>query len=161
MDQQYVYIHALPRGPPSPPPSRLSRSPQAIPCAIEHLPSSYIIHGVGICQHYSPNSSHAPLPRHVHTSVCYVCIYPALELIHLYQFSRSHIPELICNTCFSLSDLVHSIWQTLALSTSWLPFWHKSIPSGGSLVLCLLPQYLVRYLSWTNAGFSLGGVQGG
>ena len=38
--------------------------------------------------------------------------------VHLYHFSRFHIYALIYNICFSLSDLLHSVWQSLDPSTS-------------------------------------------
>ena len=38
--------------------------------------------------------------------------------VHLYHFSRFHIYALIYNIGFSLSDLLHSVWQSLGPSTS-------------------------------------------
>ena len=38
--------------------------------------------------------------------------------VHLYNFSRFHIYVLIYDICFSLSDLLHSVWQPLHPSTS-------------------------------------------
>ena len=38
--------------------------------------------------------------------------------VHLYHFSRFHIYTLIYDICFSLSDLLHSVWQSLDPSTS-------------------------------------------
>ena len=38
--------------------------------------------------------------------------------VHLYHFSRFHIHALIYDICFSLSDLLHSVWQSLDPSTS-------------------------------------------
>ena len=32
--------------------------------------------------------------------------------VHLYHFSRFHIHGLIYDICFSLSDLLHSVWQS-------------------------------------------------
>ena len=47
-------------------------------------------------------------------SVVYICIsFLTLEIGHQYPFSRLHIYMLIYNICFSLSDLLHSVWQTL------------------------------------------------
>ena len=40
------------------------------------------------------------------------------KLVHLYYFSRFHIYALIYDICFSLSDLLHCIWQSLDPSTS-------------------------------------------
>ena len=34
------------------------------------------------------------------------------KLVHLYHFSRFHIYALIYDICFSLSDLLHSVWQS-------------------------------------------------
>ena len=38
--------------------------------------------------------------------------------VHLYHFSRFHIYVLIYDICCSLSDLLHSLWQSLDSSTS-------------------------------------------
>ena len=38
--------------------------------------------------------------------------------VHLYHFSRFHIHALIYDIYFSLSDLLHSAWQSLDPSTS-------------------------------------------
>ena len=38
--------------------------------------------------------------------------------VHLYHFSRFHIHVLIYDICFSLSNLLHSVWQSLYPSTS-------------------------------------------
>ena len=37
---------------------------------------------------------------------------------HLYHFSRFHVYVLIYNVCFSLSDLLPSVWQSLGPSMS-------------------------------------------
>ena len=69
-------------------------------------------------------------------SLSWFSILPSLFLccksVHQDHFSRFHIPVLICIS-FSLSDLLHSVWQTLASSTllqmaqfrssSWLSDW--------------------------------------
>ena len=38
--------------------------------------------------------------------------------VHLYHFSTFHMYALIYDICFSLSDLFHSVWQSLGPSTS-------------------------------------------
>ena len=93
--------------------------------------------------------------------VCYLCLRlcscPATRFICTI-FSRFFIHMLIYNICFPLSDLLHSVWQTLCPSTSapmtqihsffWLSnlplnthhtfFVHPSV--GGHLgCLCVLP----------------------
>ena len=35
------------------------------------------------------------------------------KLVHLYHFSRFHIYAVIYDICFSLSDLLHAVWQSL------------------------------------------------
>ena len=40
------------------------------------------------------------------------------KAVHLYHFSRFHIHALIYDICFSLSNLLHSVWQSLGPSTS-------------------------------------------
>ena len=47
-----------------------------------------------------------------------VSLFLPCKPVHLYHFSRFHIYALIYNTCFSLSDLLHSVWQSLDPSTS-------------------------------------------
>ena len=37
----------------------------------------------------------------------------SLFLLCTHHFSRFHMYGLTCNICFSLSDLLHSVWQTL------------------------------------------------
>ena len=47
-----------------------------------------------------------------------VSVFLPCKPVHLYHFSRFHIYVLIYDICFSLSDLLHSVWQTLGPSTS-------------------------------------------
>ena len=73
-----------------------------------------------ICQSQSPNSSHhhhhlrhfPPLVsiRLFSTSVS---LFLPCKPVRLYHFSRLHIYVLIYAICFSLSDLLHSVWQSL------------------------------------------------
>ena len=53
----------------------------------------------------------------VHRAVLYVCVSIPAD-VHHYHFSRIHIYVLICDICFSLSDLLHSLSQALGSSTS-------------------------------------------
>ena len=67
-----------------------------------------------------------PAPPHCHfphlVSICLfstsVSLFLPCKLVHLYHFSRFHIYELIYDICFSLSDLLHSVWQSLDPFTS-------------------------------------------
>ena len=69
------------------------------------------------------------------------------KLVHLYHFSRFHINVLIYDVCFSLSDLLNSVWQSLDPSTSQQMtqfrsfLWLSNIPlyicTTSSLSICL------------------------
>ena len=45
-------------------------------------------------------------------------LLPCKQVHLLYHFSRFHIHALIYDICFSLSDLLHSVWQSLDPSTT-------------------------------------------
>ena len=73
----------------------------------------------------------------------FLCCKP----VHLYHFSRFHMYALIHDICFSLSDLLHSVWQSLDASTSLQMtqfrsfLWLSNIPlyacTTSSLSICL------------------------
>ena len=69
--------------------------------------------------------------------------------VHLYHFSRFHIYALIYDICFSLSDLLHSGWQSLDPSTSqqmiqFFSFlWLSNIP-----LYIYIPHLLYPFLCW-------------
>ena len=68
--------------------------------------------------------------------------------VHRYHISRFHIHALIYDICFSLSDLLHSVWQSLdpSMSQQMTQFhsflWLSNIPlyicTASSLSICLL-----------------------
>ena len=115
----YTYIPS-PHGPPSQPPSHPLGHHWAAswaPSARQQLPASCLFHTwwcvnvnatLSICLTLS-------IPHCVHMSVPYVrvSISTLQEMVHLYHFSRFHMYVLIDEICFSLSDLLHSSWQTL------------------------------------------------
>ena len=54
-----------------------------------------------------------------------ICLFPIsvslflpCRLVHLYHFSSFHMYTLIYGICFSLSDLLHFVWQYPGPSTS-------------------------------------------
>ena len=58
-------------------------------------------------------------PPGVHTFGLYICVsISALQTGSSVPYSRFHIYALIYDICFSLSDLLHSVWQSLGSSTS-------------------------------------------
>ena len=131
MNQLYIYIYPhipslLCLSPTHP--SHLSRWSQSTElislcyAAASHKIS--ILHlVVYICPCHSCTSSQLTLPHpHVLRSILYVCIFiPVLPLGSsepFFFFFRFHIYVLAYSICFSLSDLLHSVWQTLGPSTS-------------------------------------------
>ena len=124
----YTYIPISPSSRISLPPSlshpyRWSQSTELISlcyAAASHQLS--ILHFVVyICPCYSLTSSQLPLPPPcVLKSILYVCVFiPVLPLGSSEPFFfRFHIYVLAYGICFSLSDLLHSIRQTLGPSTS-------------------------------------------
>ena len=72
---------------------------------------------VYICQSQSPDSYHHPSPTSplvsIHLFSTSVSLFLPCKPVHLYHFSRFLIYALIYDICFSLSDLLHSIWQSL------------------------------------------------
>ena len=94
-----------------------------------------------------------PAPHHFPPllSICLfstsVSLFLPCKPVHLYYFSRFHIYVLIYDICCPLSDLLHSVWQTLDPSTylqmtqfrSFL--WLSNIPlymcTTSSLSICL------------------------
>ena len=62
----------------------------------------------------SPNSSHSSFPLlGVHTLVLFVCVsISALRIGSSVPFSRFRTYALIYDICFSLSDLLQSVWQS-------------------------------------------------
>ena len=77
---------------------------------------------------------------------------------HLHHFSRFHIHALIYDICFSLSDLLHSVRQTLGLSSSlqktefhfflWLSNTPLYICATSSLSIHLMTDTQVASKSW-------------
>ena len=72
--------------------------------------------------HPTPHTPHTPhhFPPLVSVRLfsTSVSLFLPCKLVHLYHFSRFHIHALIYYICFSLSDLLHSVWQSLDPSTS-------------------------------------------
>ena len=93
------------------------------PCAMRLLPTSYFTFGSVYMSmplsHFVPAyPSPSPCPQ-VHSLVglhFYSCLAPRFFMTIF--FFRFHIYVLAYGICFSLSDLLHSVWQTLGPSTS-------------------------------------------
>ena len=145
---KYTYIPSLLNPPPTPTSyaSRSSQSTQlsslcyhSFPLAICFTHCSVYMYIYQCC---SLSSSHLLLSQ-LCPQVCslYLCLYfcPANRFLQ-YHFSRFCIYALMYHACSSLSDLLHSVWQTLGSSTSlqmtqfYSFLWLNSIPSWASLV---------------------------
>ena len=73
-------------------------------------PAGCLTHGRVCVPIFSLKSSHLPLPL-LCPQVCSPCLPPLLpcDQGHQYHLSRFHIYVLICDICFSLSDLLPSV----------------------------------------------------
>ena len=124
-----------------------------------------------ICPCHSLTSSQLTLPPpHVLTSMLYVCIFiPFLPLgsSEPLFFFRFHIYVLAYSICFSLSDLFHSLWQSLGPSTSLqitqfcFFLWLSNIPlyicaiSSLSIHLSMDTQTRMREREWIYVQMSM------
>ena len=93
-----------------------------------------------------------PSPRHYPPLVSIrlfstsVSLFLPCKPVHLYHFFRFHIYALIYDICFSLSDLLHSVWQSLDPSTSQEMtqlrsfLWLSNIP----LYICTTSSFSIR-----------------
>ena len=150
-----------------------------VPCAIQKvlfffIRGTYLLYIlyilVYLCQSQSPNYSHHHHPPHhfpplVSTCVFFtsVSLFLPCKPIHLYNFSRFHVYELICGICFSLSDLFHSVWESLYPSmsqqiTQFCSFlWLNNIP----LYICttsslsIHPFFFFKHLYWSIISLQL------
>ena len=96
-----------------------------------------------------------PSPRHhipplvsIHLFSTSVSQFLPSTPVHLYHFSRFHIYALIYDICFSLSDLLHSVWQSRDPTTSLQMtqfssfLWLSNIP----LYICTTSSLSIRLL---------------
>ena len=115
----------LPSTPPSPPHSTRQGHHRTLgwapwtPCAMQPLPTSSFTWSSAHMSILSPNSPQLPLHPlcpYVQSNTS-VPLFLPWKYVHLYHFCRFHIYALICDTCFSFSDLLCSVWQILGPST--------------------------------------------
>ena len=105
-----------------------------------------------ICQSQSPSSS--PLP-HFHPLVSIslfstsVSLFLPCKQVHLYHFSRFHIYALLYYICFSLSDLLHSVWQSLKIHQQLYKRPNFITFYGWVIFHCIyIPHLLYPFLCW-------------
>ena len=170
-----IWTHIPPASWFTPHPSPLGhyRPPRRAPCAIRQLPTSRLFY-TSSCIDVSATLSALPTfpsPHCMHKSLLYVCIsISALQIgssVLFFQIPYIYIYTLIYNVCFSLSDFLHSVWQTLGPATTQQMtqfhsfWWLSSIPlylcttSFLSIPLlmdtCIVSMWriLQRVLQWT------------
>ena len=138
---QYIYncIYIPPTWAASPPPAYPFRSWQSTrQGSLCYLSTSHMM--MYICQCYFFNSSHpqlSPLCPPVHSL-----------LGNQYHFSRFHLCELVHYTCLSLSDLLHSVWETVGSSTSLqMPQFHSFLWLS-NIPLCIYIKLLYPFICW-------------
>ena len=117
-------------------------------CAVRQLPTSSLFYTSSCIDVSATLSAHPtfPSPHCTHKSVLYVCIsIPGLQIgssVLFFQipyiYIYIYIHTLIYKVCFSLSDFLHSVWQTLGPATTlqmtqFHSFWWLS---GIPLYLC-------------------------
>ena len=74
------------------------------------------------------------------TSASLFC--PVNRCMHLYHLSRFHTCALIYNLCFSLYDLLHSVWQTPCLYK-----WPNLVPLWGWVIFhCIAYTYHIFFI---------------
>ena len=121
----HISTYPLPLEPPYPMSLGHHKAPSWSPCAILLLPSSYLFYirysiyvNSTVTLPQLPPPLHLPCPQ-VH-SLClhlYSCL--GIRFIStIFLFFRFHIYVLAYGICFSLSDLLHYVWQTLCPSIS-------------------------------------------
>ena len=169
--ESVIYIHISPHPlplvsashPPYPTPLGGHKAPTWSPCAMRLLLTSYFTFGsvymfMPLSDFVPAYPSPSPCPQ-VHS--LHLCLYscPALRFFKtIFNFFRFHICVLAYGICFSLSDLLHSVWQTLGPSTSLqltqfcFFLWLSSIPlyicATSSLSIHLSMDTKLASMSW-------------
>ena len=119
----YLFPLPSPSHHPYPTPLGGHKAPSWSPCAMRLLPTSYFTFGSVYMSmplsHFVPAyPSPSPCPQ-VHSLHLRLYSCPAPRFYRtIFFFFRFHIYVLAYGICFSLSDLLHSVWQTLGPSTS-------------------------------------------
>ena len=113
---------------------------------------SILYTSVCTCQSQSPNSSHHH-PSATFPPWCpYICslhlclLFLSCKLVHLYHFSKFHIYALIYDICFSPSDLLHSVSQSLDpyMSLQMTQFCSFLWLSNSPLYICTTSSFFIR-----------------
>ena len=159
VNQLYVYIYPLPLESPSHPLPYSAclghhRAPSWAPCVMQQLPtSSQFIHSTVYMSTLSVNLSHPhPLAASTNSFFTSARLFLPCKCVHQYHFSRIHVYVLIYDVWLSLSDLIHSVWQTQGSSTS-LPLtqlhsflWLSNIPVCVCVCVCVYCIFFIHHL---------------
>ena len=112
----------------------------------------YFIHisvymSISISQFIPPPPTPAFPPWCPYICSLHLCLFLPCKLVHLYHFPRFHIYALIDDICFSLSNLLHSVWvsRSTHVSTKWPNF----IPFYGWVIFhCICVPHLYPFICW-------------
>ena len=88
------------------------RAQNSVLCAIQQVLINYPLVYIQQCVYVNLSLPIYPFPlchKFFSTSVTQYLLYQ----YHLYQFFRSHIQMIQYDICLSLSNLLHSVWQSL------------------------------------------------
>ena len=141
-----------PSQPPYPTPLGGHKAWADLPVLCGCFPLAILYLVVYICQCHSLTLSQLSLPPpRVLKSILYVCIFiPILPLgsSEHFFFFRLHIYVLAYGIGFSLSDLLHSVWQTLGPPTS-LQITPFHLFYGWVIFYCIyVPHLLYPFICW-------------
>ena len=116
--------HTLPSEPPGKPREIYIYDSLPIEVPTEHciefplLFSGYLFY-TQQCIYVTPNSSRSPFPPwYPYFCSPHLCLFLLGKCVPLYNIPRFHICALISSICFSLSDLVQCVWQSVGPSMS-------------------------------------------
>ena len=116
ISHMYTHIRSFLNSLPTPPIPLLSAITErcAALLVLHSIPQAHWLTQSPVCMSVLPSiRPTSSFPQCGHRFFLYICIsIPALKSVHLYHCSRCYIYALIYDICFSLSDLLHSLWQT-------------------------------------------------
>ena len=100
------------------------------------------------CYFHCLNLSHILLPPTSSTHLFSTSMSLFLSCKNVHHFSRFHIHALMYDICFSLSDWLHSVWQTRGPSTSLQMTQFHSLLWLSNIHYMYVPHHLYSFICW-------------
>ena len=75
-------------------------------------------------------------------------LFLSCKYVHLYHFSRSHTYLSIYDMCFSLSDLLYSVWQTRPIDLCLQKTQYHSFLLVSNIACIYTPHLLYPFVYW-------------